>query len=220
TAHAQHLEAERANASIGRPPFPGDHHEGRRAAGQRIEHWTAVADEGMLQSALAPRFAVDPHRIAGAAVNQLKRTDGQRAEAPELEGGAAPGVSEAVEAFLKERERREDAAALQALDDLLVEQRIDLAQGLAGTLTVVGADEGEAGGGQGPEALETVVLRGSGSGGQEDRRQKKHEPPALAIHRAMLQQSRETTAARGARPLHHARAGVAVRARRHAVHVL
>src|SRR5262249_47396865 len=179
TAHAQHLEAERANASIGRPPFPGDHHEGRRAAGQRIEHWTAVAHEGTQQSGLATRFAVDPHRIAGAAVHQLKRTDGQRAEAPELEGGAAPGVSEAVEAVLKERERREDAAALQALDDLLVEQRIDLAQGLAGTLTVVGADEGEAGGGQGPEALETVVLRaGSGRGTEQDRREEEHEPPA------------------------------------------
>src|SRR5207249_10372890 len=94
--------------------------------------------------------------IAGATVHELKRTDGQRAEAPELEGGAAPGVGEAVEACLKEWERREDAAALQALDDLLVEQRIDLAQGLAGTLAVVGADEGEAGGAQGPGALEAV----------------------------------------------------------------
>src|SRR3989454_12093561 len=90
--------------------------------------------------------------------------------APELEGGAAPGVGEAVEAFLKERERREDAAALQALDDLLVEQRIDLAQGLAGTLAVVGADEGEAGGGQGPEALAAGRLPGSGNGAPHERR--------------------------------------------------
>src|SRR2546426_12508643 len=90
--------------------------------------------------------------------------------APELEGGAAPGVGEAVEAFLKERERREDAAALQALDDLLVEQRIDLAQGLAGTLAVVGADEGEAGGGPGPGAPETGVPRRGGHRAPRDRR--------------------------------------------------
>jgi len=98
----------------------------------------------------------------------------------------------------------------------LVEQRIDLAQGLAGMLAVVGADEGKAGGGQGPEALETVVLRGSGRGAQEDRRQKKHEPPALAIHRAMLQQSRENRCRSPCSTAISCGARVAVRARRHA----
>ena len=114
----------------------------------------------MLKLGFAVSFSVDAHRIARAALDELERADGHSTEAPEPKRRAAPRVGEAVETILQERERREHAPALQALDDLLVEDGVDLTQRLLGTLTIVGADEGEARGGEGPEALEAVVLRG------------------------------------------------------------
>src|SRR5262249_1845266 len=102
---------------------------------------------------------------------------------------------EPVEAFLQERERREDAAALQALDDFLIEERVDFAQRFARTFAVVRTDDGETGSSQGPEALEPVVLRaGSGRGTEQDRREEEHEPPAPTIHRPMLHTERPKSA--------------------------
>jgi hypothetical protein len=57
--------------------------------------------------------------------------------------GAAPRVAEAVETVLEELERGEDAPGREALDDLLVEQRVDVAVGLGGILGIDQLGEAE-----------------------------------------------------------------------------
>ena len=132
--------------AAGDGPFPrGDELRGAaRSRSPRVDGRTPVARERRQQRRLVAEPSIDAHRIGAGCVAQLERAHHEPSDANDVDRGCAPCLAERVEPVLKEAGRRVEAAGAEALDDLLVEERVHLAIGVRRAIHRAAADRSRA----------------------------------------------------------------------------
>ena len=153
---AHQIDAQRPRAASGGRALPGGEELRLPCPRERGDARPALAIERRQQRRLVPQRAIHAHAVAPARLGEAEGADEEPAEPREPNLRAAPGLAERVEPILQELGGGEDAAGGQAVDDLVVEQRVDVAVRLGRIVGLGEVAEGEAGGGQLPEALEAV----------------------------------------------------------------
>jgi len=96
----------------------------------RVHNGPTVARERRQECCFSAESPVHPHRVDAGRIAHLERADHEPADADDVDRGGAPHFAERVESVLKEAGRGVEPAGPQALDDLLVEERVHLAIGV------------------------------------------------------------------------------------------
>src|SRR4029077_16325337 len=139
----------------------------------------ALAVERAQQRRLPAQRAVHAQTVGGRALVEDARAEKHPARAHQLQRGAAPHLGEGVETVLQEGERGEGTAGGEIVHDLVVEQRVDVAERLGRRVRTAQLDEAEAAGRQLAEALQAIATvggDGTGGGGRREGKRRRRPP--------------------------------------------